>query len=295
MRKKLTSIVTVMVLSFAFVEAKSDNGGGLGSAYAQAQGVIKSNPVKPAERPSFISAEKTFSGKKLSVSGKNGDIMVRAGKPGEIRYQVSYCHSWHGWNFFGSSSCSDSGKSNPENRVDFFPAQDHVQFHTARYWSFKAVLWIPSNTRLSVDMASGDVNVGRRRGPLNITANSGDVRIESSAGPVSVRVGSGDVSITASKGPLNVEAGSGDVSIVGGALGVNIKTGSGNISVSGSGPKSRIKSGSGKITFSTSGLTASQCISARSGLGTLKVLRPWPICEASSVDLQTGSGAIIIK
>jgi hypothetical protein len=65
---------------------------------------------------------------------------------------------------------------------------------------------------LNVATASGDVEADRVTGGLNVKGASSDVSARE-VGPVSVQTASGDVDITIARGPVNVTSVSGDISI----------------------------------------------------------------------------------
>lgn len=117
--------------------------------------------------------------------------------------------------------------------------------------ALRAVITVPTGSRLELRTASADVRASGTFGDVHVRTASGDLWLDDVTGDVTVKSASGDVTCRSVSGVLSVDTASGDVAArrVGGELAVNLA--SGDLSVGDLGGSGRCKSASGDISIAT--------------------------------------------
>ena len=106
---------------------------------------------------------------------------------------------------------------------------------------------MPHDSALATKLASADLDVAGRLGPVRLRSGSGDVRLDEVAADAVAEAGSGDLEIRTVAGELRVKCGSGDVEIGSVAGATAVSTGSGSVEIGTSAGPVQAKSGSGDL------------------------------------------------
>lgn len=145
--------------------------------------------------------------------------------------------------------------------------------------------------RLTLDVASADVDVSGTRGALTIDVGSGNVTARDVEGELLFDTGSGDVTVTGARGrTLTLDTGSGNVTVTDArAESVDLDAGSGDIRIEGvSAPVMRLDTGSGSVDVTLTGDV--DRLELDTGSGDVTIHAPANI--GARVDIETGSGRI---
>ncbi len=280
MRRKLTVAVITMTLGLVFAEAWPGEWGGLGDAYAQAQTLVKKASVSQGRVDSNFSGDESLLQSMLIVHGDNGKLIINAGEPKKIRYQVSYTRNSGDWNFLRNIFSNRKGTLGKEfgNTVKFDKVHEMLEIHTAGGWDYQAELWAPPSVQLNITNHNGTIRVIHHQGIVIISAKNGIIKVDASEGPIKIREGNGQVMAS------------------GGVKGTDIQIHNGTVSVKNSGPKSLIKINNGEILYSPWNIPHSlRCIEAHVMLGSIDMSPPWSACSQSTVDLEVNNGRIVVQ
>ncbi len=280
MRYKLKMTVIAATLGFALAGWWSGEWGGLGDAYAQAQTLVKKASVSQGHVDSDFSGKESLLQAMLIVHGDNGKLIINAGKPKKIRYQVSYTKNSGEWNFLRNifSNGKSAQGTGTDNTVKFDKVHGMLKIHTGSNWSYKAELWAPPSAQLNITNHNGTIRVVHHQGTVIISAGNGVIKVDSSEGPIKIREGNGKVMAS------------------GGVKGTDIQIHNGTVSVKNSGPKISIKINNGEILYSPGNIPHSlRCIEAHVTLGSIDMSPPWSACSQSTVDLEVNNGRIVVR
>jgi hypothetical protein len=162
---------------------------------------------------------------------------------------------------------------------------------------------------LTLELVTGDAELERLSGAVNVSATSGDVTLRDVSAPVSVRSTSGDVEIERVKGPVTVRATSGGVTLSHIDGRVAVETSSGDIGLADANGSVRMSASSGEVTIdahvdslvvetSSGDLTASTTnapgfVSLRTSSGA--VVFTLPPGTGGELDAQTSTGAMSVS
>ena len=147
------------------------------------------------------------------------------------------------------------------------------------------------NGRLTLDVASADIDVSGTRGSLTLDLGSGNVSLTNAEGDVRLDTGSGDVTISDIRGTrLELDTGSGSITGTGiSADRVILDAGSGDIRLNGVASRDlSLDTGSGEVEI---GLTTDiDRLDLDSGSGDVTIRAPANL--GARVDIETGSGRV---
>lgn len=185
----------------------------------------------------------------------------------------------------------------------------HIEVGSGRWFSGAGradlTLWVPRQAQVTVDAASGDIEIqdvlgsvkidtlagnisARNIGSLEASTASGAVRVVGAAGPVRIDVASGRVEVSAVSGDVNIDTGSGEVSVTDVRGSVMVDTGSGGVEVTGvRGTEVVVDSGGGRVR-----LRQIDCRRIHVDNGTGPVEAQFAVWDGGSYDFETGSGGI---
>lgn len=147
------------------------------------------------------------------------------------------------------------------------------------------------NGRLTLDVASADVEVTGTRGALLLDLGSGDVSVTNAEGELAFDTGSGNVTVTDLRAStLDLDTGSGNITGTGiRADRVMLDAGSGDIRLDEvSSPDLSLDTGSGEIEISLT--TDIERLTLDSGSGDVTIRAPADL--GARVDIETGSGRV---
>lgn len=280
MKSQFALTIISVTLGITLTQAWPGDWGGIRSAYAQSQTLVKNNTIQTTSQSIIVSDSKKFMGPDITIQSTNVDIAVTAGSPGRIHYDLNCAPAKRSGLFvFGWQKTSQKvfEREKVQNTVSFDATQGKLIARSGKHWSCRVDVRIPTDVQLDIETVNGDIHVFQRQGETRELSVNGDIKIQGSNGSVHVRTESGNILVKKSDGPIHAESGSGDISIIS------------------SGPHCRAKTESGNIIFSPTVLKPSQCIEAYTESGDIKVSRPWKICDQSTVSLQAESGDITIK
>jgi DUF4097 and DUF4098 domain-containing protein YvlB len=200
---------------------------------------------------------------RLELSTGSGDVQIKGGTDGKVHIRGEV-HA--GWSLFGDAQKRiEQVVANPpiEQRGDAIRiGKDSSLFKNT---SISYVIEVPHESELSVNVASGEVNVAGVRGPVKLETASGSIRVEkidreaelsSASGSITASdlgdfarasSASGDVSISNIKGEVRINVASGEIRVVKPGNRVEASTASGSIAVQGANGDVKAHSLSGRV------------------------------------------------
>lgn len=204
--------------------------------------------VRPSTSGSFDRTFRVDGPVRLELVNNKGDSRVTSGAAGEVHIHGAF--RVKSWSSGGGQRRMETLESNPPvsqegnlirvggSSLGARPPENAVIDYT---------IVVPPDSEVRGITASGDIQVGGVRGPVNFTAGSGNVTASEISGDVQALAGSGSVRLSEIQGQAQVTAGSGSITLDSVKGETRLQTGSGNIQVSAPGSSLMAATGSGKI------------------------------------------------
>ncbi len=175
----------------------------------------------------------------LTIDNFTGDVTIRAGEGGVIEViAVKKASTSRNLERIELEMTERDGGLVIETRKPSALARASVDFE----------ITTPADTRLDLDVGTGDLSVSGLAGGVKAGIGTGNVEATDLAGNVEMEVGTGDVTITGVEIQVDIHCGTGDVDIRGASGPARLDVGTGNIEFEGA-PEGdcRFETGTGDI------------------------------------------------
>jgi hypothetical protein len=226
---------------------------------------------------------------RLEVSTGSGRIVVRNGRPGEVRVhgEVRVGGLLGGG---GSRRAEEIASSPPidqsANIIRLGGRRIEPAFSSV---SISYTVETPVDTQVTAKAGSGGVDIAGVGDAVSVTVGSGTARVDDVKDNVTITVGSGGIHVSRVQGSVSFTSGSGSMTFAEVREEVRGSAGSGSIDVDRAHGRINVRTGSGPIRVND----ASQDVRAATGSGSIDV-RGNPAADAFW-DLGAGSGQIAIS
>lgn len=225
--------------------------------------------------------EKTFQtspGKKLTVEGSSGDIIITTWDKSEVFVKIS---------------CNDNALEKMQFKMEL--VDDGILVKGERKstdWfsniRVKYEVIIPSKYSVYAKTSGGDINIKNVDGKIELNTSGGDIDVQSSVGKLNGKTSGGDVDIKNQNGDIDVKTSGGDITLSGIKGDVNCKTSGGDIEIISNDGKINGSTSGGDITLDYSG--PNKGVELSTSGGDIKILVPSDF--GAKAELKTSGGKV---